>query len=125
MTLNWFLDEIVEPKAAFVLAHFSQYEIFVPPIWHLEVRNVLLVAERQGRITAADADQRIRFIGELSANIDGFSDLEVAFALARAHRLSFYDATYLELALRLHAPLATLDNALERAASAEGLPALE
>ena len=125
MTLNWFIDESVEPKAAFVLAHLSQYEIFVPPIWQLEVRNALLLAERRGRITAAGADQRLGFIRELSTNIDEFSDLEVAFALARAHRLSFYDATYLELALRLHAPLATLDNALERAASAEGLPTLE
>jgi predicted nucleic acid-binding protein len=41
------------------------------------------------------------------------------------HRLTFYDAAYLELALRLSAPLATLDRALARAARAAAVPLLE
>ena len=125
VVLNWLIDEDLKPLAVFISTHLEQYVLFVPPIWHLEVRNGVLLAERRGRITAAGADQRLGFIRELTTNTDEFSDLEAAFALARAHGLSFYDATYLELALRLHAPLATLDNALERAASAQGLPALE
>ena len=38
--------------------------------------------------------------------------------LARARRLTAYDATYLELAMRMGMPLATRDAALARAAKA-------
>ena len=44
--------------------------------------------------------------------------------LARKHRLSSYDAAYLELAMRLQLPLATLDRALAAAGRAEGLDVL-
>ncbi len=50
------------------------------------------------------------------------ADLAVALTLAGRHRLSFYDAIYLELAKRRAAPVATLDKALARAAAGEGLP---
>ena len=124
MTLNWFLDESVNPKSAFVLENISQYEVFVPPIWNLEVRNGLLMAERRNRITEDRLQERLQDLTKLPINSDTDSNLEDAFTLARAHGLSFYDATYLELAKRRQAPLATLDSALDRAASAESLPAL-
>ena len=41
--------------------------------------------------------------------------------LARRYRLSSYDASYLELALRMALPLATLDADLHRAASKAGV----
>jgi predicted nucleic acid-binding protein len=41
--------------------------------------------------------------------------------LARRHRLTVYDAAYLELALREALPMATLDEALASAARAEGV----
>ena len=47
-----------------------------------------------------------------------------ACALAHEHRLSGYDATYLELAVRVQLPLATLDQALGTAGRAEGLDVL-
>ena len=45
-------------------------------------------------------------------------------ALARSHRLTSYDAAYLELALRRGLPLATRDKALQAAARLEGVPLL-
>ena len=39
------------------------------------------------------------------------------FSLANDHNLSVYDAAYLELALRHHVPLATLDADLRKAAT--------
>ena len=124
MTLNWFVDESVNPKSTFVLENISQYEVFVPPIWNLEVRDGLLMAERRSRITEDRLQERLQDLIKLPINSDTDSNLEDAFTLARAHGLSFYDATYLELAKRRLTPLATLDSALDRAASAEGLPAL-
>ena len=124
MTLNWFLDESVNPKSTFVLESISQYEVFVPPIWNLEVRNGLLMAERRSHITEDRLQERLQDLIKLPIDSDTDSNLEDAFTLARIHRLSFYDATYLKLATRRDIPLATLDSALDRAASAEGLPAL-
>lgn len=44
---------------------------------------------------------------------------EAVHALARKHRLTAYDAAYLELAVRLAVPMATLDERLRDAAEAE------
>jgi predicted nucleic acid-binding protein len=65
------------------------------------------------------------FLSRLENMIIGFADLpETAgvFALAHRHRLSFYDAAYLELAMREGCALATLDQALAQAARSEGIP---
>ena len=59
---------------------------------------------------------------DLPIRTDMEPDLDIAFALAERHGLSFYDAIYLELAKRYTAALATLDKALARAAADEGLP---
>jgi predicted nucleic acid-binding protein len=45
-------------------------------------------------------------------------------ALCRRHRLSVYDAAYLELALRRNLPLATLDKRLAAAATLDGVPVI-
>ena len=97
----------------------------VPQLWHLEVRNALLVAERRGRIRADEVEERLRCLLELPVKTDTEPNLETAFALARGRHLSFYDALYLELALRCGGALATLDAALARAAVAEGLSLVE
>lgn len=45
-------------------------------------------------------------------------------ALAERHRLTLYDAAYLELAQRSRLPLATLDRQLREAGVAAGVPLL-
>jgi predicted nucleic acid-binding protein len=122
--LNWLIDEEIDPATAYLATSISQYEVFVPPIWNLEVRDGSLMAERRSRITEDRLQERLQDLIKLPINSDTDSNLEDAFTLARTHRLSFYDATYLKLAMRRDIPLATLDNALDRAATAEGLPAL-
>ena len=94
----------------------------VPVLWHFEVRNALLVAERRGRLEAAEIRTRLRALAEIRTVTDRDPDLETALSLARGHGLSFYDALYLELARRRGATLATLDQALLRAARSEDVP---
>jgi predicted nucleic acid-binding protein len=53
--------------------------------------------------------------------VDRSPDENAVLRLARAHRLSVYDAAYLELAQRERIPLATLDAGLRRAAAGEGV----
>ena len=99
-------------------------EALVPQLWHLEVRNSLLVATRRGRLSPDAPTERLDALRELPVRTDSGLDLNIAFVLAQKHGLSFYDAVYLELAKRHNAPIATLDQALARAAGVERLPVL-
>lgn len=117
----WLFDDENEPRADAALARLEQGVALVPHLWQAEVRNALLVAERRGRITVDEVEERLRFLQELPVTTDADPNLGAAFALARERRLSFYDALYLELALRRAGALATLDSALARAAVAEGV----
>ena len=72
-------------------------------------------------MTGATADSILEAIDDLAVTLDTAPRSDAVMRLARAHQLSAYDALYLELALRHHADLATLDRALRLAAIAEGV----
>ena len=124
VAVNWLLDDELDPKTAIVVVRIGQDEALVPQLWHLEVRNALLIAERRGRITASGLEERRHALRRLLVSTDTAPDLEGAFVLARTHGLTYYDALYLELAQRRYAALATLDTALGRAAAAAGIALL-
>jgi predicted nucleic acid-binding protein len=86
-----------------------------------ELRNVLLMGERRGRLKETQTAQFLRHVGNLPLEIDQAPNDDAALNIARTHRLSFYDAAYLELAQRRSLALATLDDALIRAARAESI----
>ena len=99
---------------------------FVPSLWPVEVGSVLLAATRRGRLRADEWPQVCASLEALPIEIDPVSASRVwgpALALADEHDLSVYDAMYLELALRMRLPLATLDRALAAAAQATGVGA--
>ncbi len=116
---DWLLDDEFDPRASTALTRFRQDGAVVPQLWHYEVRNALLSAERRGRISKSGTAERLDSLRRLPILTDQEADLKAAFDLAREHGLSFYDALYLELAKRRKAPLATLDIQLARAATAE------
>ncbi len=95
-----------------------------PALWVYEINNVLLVLQRRKRLTDeghAAASAALAALGvELETPAWGQVAHEVS-RLARNHSLSVYDAAYLELALRRRLPLATLDQALRKAATAEAI----
>lgn len=98
----------------------------VPVIWSLEITNAIVVAERRNRLSATDGGTFISLVQELPIAIDGGSPTVVfgtTMELAREHGLSSYDASYLELAVRMELPLATLDRKLESAARNLGVEA--
>jgi predicted nucleic acid-binding protein len=96
----------------------------VPVIWHAEVANALVVKERQKRLGEEVAREMLRALDDLAVTVD-LRSAEAVFVstvlLARQHRLSVYDAMYLELAIRESLPLATTDGALRRAATSAGV----
>lgn len=97
----------------------------VPGIWWFEVRNVLVVNERRNRLTESDTRAFLDALTRLTVTVDASPDEAQLLALARRHRLTVYDAAYLELAQRLRLPLATLDRALADAARAESVPLID
>ena len=99
----------------------------VPALWPIEVGNALLAATWRGRISEEDWP-RIRYdLKELPIEIDTDSCARVldrVLPVAKDYKLSVYDATYLELAMRLSLPLATLDRQLAAAARGAGIEVL-
>jgi predicted nucleic acid-binding protein len=61
---------------------------------------------------------------ELPIALAALPDDAPVFTLARRHRLTFYDAAYLDLAKREQLALATLDDELAAAARLEGVALL-
>ncbi len=117
----WLLDDEHHPLAEATFENLGRHGGIVPCIWQFEICNTLLMAERRGRISRSGIEGCIDAINELPISTDRETDLSTCFQLARKHDLTFYDAIYLELAERLNASLATLDNTLARAAEKEGL----
>ncbi len=95
------------------------HDVFVAP-WLLwaELRNILIVSERRGRLPQGMADRMIEAVDGLGIELDTTPSNAAVLALSREHGLTVYDALYLELAHRRAASLATLDGALARAARA-------
>lgn len=115
----WLLGE--DDAAERLIAANAEGGIHVPALWHLELANVLLVALKRKRLTAAEAREAERLAMVLPVVTDPAQPtLSTLFALGREYGLTAYDAAYLELALRLGLPLATLDAALARAARKAG-----
>jgi predicted nucleic acid-binding protein len=99
----------------------------VPTLWSLEVGNTLLVAERRGSIAVGDHKALLRRLAALPIVADPETSARAwreTIELAQRHRMTLYDAAYLELSLRRGLPLATFDAALRRAANAASVALL-
>jgi predicted nucleic acid-binding protein len=96
----------------------------VPSIWRLEVANGLRSGVRRQRLTNLERNLLLSELANLPIDADLETDQQAwtrTLQLADAHGLSDYDASYLELALRISLPLATLDGALRRAGQSAGV----
>lgn len=120
----WAFDDENHPIAALALERMLDDEALVPSLWWYEVRNTLIVNERRARLTEAETAAFLRELSRFDIMTDRSPQETGILALARRHRLTVYDASYLELAQRESLPLATLDRELRKAASAEGVSLL-
>jgi predicted nucleic acid-binding protein len=122
IAMAWCFDDEVTPLTEKLLNDVKNSGAIVPELWPMEATNVLLIAERKKRIVSLKRRELINFLQMLPISIDRMTH-EVAWAdisdLAAEHRLTIYDAAYLELALRRELPLATLGHDLRRAAKKE------
>lgn len=126
MALAWIFERNNSKEAASanrVLSALSDSETIVPMLWHTEITNALLVAERRKMITEAQVLDYLNRLTDLPIVTDSLmiaTRRDLILALAREYNLTTYDATYLDLALRSNAILATFDNPLAAAMQKAG-----
>ena len=111
-----------------VLDDFDSHSIIVPPVWIYEVSNALLIAEQRKRSTPAQTEYWTDIIDGFDYKVD--TDMTAitckdAVSFSRLNHLSPYDMSYLDLAIRSNAKLATLDSDLIRAAKDVGVTVLK
>ncbi len=115
-----FDDEGVPYGAALIDAVRDEGGLAPSILWY-ELRNALVVNERRGRIQPERSTAFLGLLDELPIALQPFQADSGVLDLARRLGLSVYDASYLELALRLGIPLATLDEDLQKAAKKAGV----
>lgn len=121
VVVSWAFDEEASPLGAAAISVVRREGAIVPGLWWFEVRNALVMNERRGRLTEMITSAFLQELMRLHIAIDRAPEEEDVLNFARRHRLTVYDASYLELAARHRIPLATLDSALAQAARREGI----
>jgi len=128
-TLSWCFKDETTPFSENLLARMAMREQAVAPShWPMEVLNTLIQAKLRGRVLEADIQAFLLELASFDIQIEPHARdtiFQNIRSLAEKHRLTAYDAAYLELAMRVALPLATLDGALIRAAKAEGVSLIE
>ena len=121
---GWFIGDESSSFTRAALSAVAASGALVPSLWPYEVTNMFLLAERRGRISTEDVALALESLAALPIDVRPTSATRDPAALARIageYRLSAYDASYLEVALRSRSSLATLDLALRRAAERAGV----
>lgn len=96
---------------------------WVPALWPLEIANVMLGAQRRGRIDKAGVEKYLATLKTLEIEVDDDTSSlawNKILGLGERYGLTAYDAAYLELALRKGLPLASLDKNLRKACTDAG-----
>lgn len=124
VTMAWgFHDEATDYTNS-VRDSLADVRAVVPSLWPIEVANASIVGERRKRLDEARTTRFLSLLTSLPIVIDGETAARSwadTIHLARAHNLSAYDATYLELAIRRGLPMACLDGKLKASCQAVGV----
>lgn len=122
VTMSWCFEDEFDNYSEAVLNSLTRSKALVPPLWILEVTNVLLMTEKHNRLKNADST---RFIDLLNSLAIYTSDLSFSMTeiinTARNHKLTSYDANYLLLAMHEGLSIATKDNDLISACLTNGV----
>lgn len=124
IALSWCFADEASAHTWSLLERLQEETAYVPSLWALEMSNILILAERRKRISYAHVVQSLELISNLSIQVDeetSYRAFHETIQLAYKEKLTSYDASYLELALRLGIPLATKDKALAKIAKKLGV----
>lgn len=119
---GWYLAKQATPYTDAVLDTLRNDTAIVPPLWELELVNVVRTAVKRSTLTDDEARLAVSFVLGLPITVDrAIVPPERVLSLALTYDLTAYDAAYLELALRLKLPIAAKDGALKGAAEKAGV----
>jgi predicted nucleic acid-binding protein len=127
ITMPWYFQDEVSSEAEAVFDRVIADGAIVPAHWKLEIANSFRTALRRGRIDREYREASLADLDAMPIQIDPETTVHAWSAtlrLADLYGLTPYDAAYLELALRLGLPLATLDGALRNASKQAGVEAI-
>lgn len=127
IALAWCFADEATSQTTQLLDRLELETARVPAIWPLEISNILLSAQRRKRITYADMNQFIELFNSVNIEIDPETmnkSFHEILSLAYTEKLTTYDASYLELAIRTGLPLATKDKLLREAGKRLGVKLL-
>ena len=117
--ISWYNPDEQNDYAENILLCLQSERAIVPCLCYYEVNNVLRMLEKKGKVSSIYVDKAIAATDKLPIIRDnapaGFK-MPLTLHLSREHGLTIYDACYLELAVRLNLPLASLDSDLIKAA---------
>jgi predicted nucleic acid-binding protein len=123
VAMRWCFAPAVHPYADAILRRLAAGERAAAPVlWLYEAAAVLVRAQQKGALGGTEAGAFLAVLRDLRVIIDRDSEVfDDVRNVAIVYRLTAYDAAYLELAIRLQRPLATLDDELVRASAAAGV----
>jgi predicted nucleic acid-binding protein len=116
VAITWCFIDQATPYGDNVLKALKQEQAYVPPIWDLEIANVLYQAHKKKYCTEADEAYYLELFAELNIkklHVD--FQIENLISICKEHKLTAYDACYFHLAISQNLPIATLDKELKRA----------
>lgn len=123
ITMTWCFEDEKSDYTISALRAVPELGAIVPALWPYEVANALAMAERHNRISSADRTRFLDALDSLGVRVEpAFASVPAdLIVLAQRHRLTVYDAAYLELARSRGLPLVTTDRELLDAAAAVGV----
>ena len=113
---GWLLPDEDGPDLSDLIA---SGELSAPWLLWVELRNILLVVERRGRVAAEETAEVLEAVGQIGISLRTDFETSRVMSLCRRHSLTAYDGLYLDLAIREGSPIASLDKALVAAAKVE------
>ena len=121
----WLLHNRASQYTVDVQWRLMKQAAIVPSVWFPCLADLFLAAERIGATTRSKIDAFLSGLPSFPIFVDDETEYRAwgnTLDVARSHGITVSDAAYLELALRLNLPLATIDPALTRAAASVGVP---
>ena len=128
VSMSWCFEDQRTDYTTTVLKALLDGCAVVPSLWFLEVANVATLAEQKGVLKVLDRVRFIKLLGDLRKHVDHPTGERIwgeVYELSLKHKLTSYDARYLELAKRMNLPLASQDGDLKAAAKKEGVALFE
>jgi len=120
LTAAWLLDEPSFAPASDLFDLLASESILVPAHWPTELGNALRKAVRTGRLSnkeLAPLIERLALFDIAVAAPISVKDVESLIHFALDHRLSVYDAAYVQMAAAQRLALVTVDRAMRAAAA--------